>query len=246
MNHNSGAESTIHGLLTMLALDAHPAARAIAQTASITDRVAPSVVEAETGTFSGDASAVKPAALWTNESLFGGTGYASLRDGSTATFDLGSHPASLLMPVVDLQHGTTGTTTFTDSGRSLGVVHAGDIGPSGDSAGPGALLPVTLPNTLGAGTRTVQAATTGDETRLDALMVQPLVTRLVLGGDGHGTALLCSPATTTQHTHVTVPGSGQATVRSYDGHGRLLSTSRVGARAVPVRVVPGGFTLVRR
>ena len=47
VNHNSGAESTIHGLLTMLALDAHPAARAIAQTASITDRVAPSVVEAE-------------------------------------------------------------------------------------------------------------------------------------------------------------------------------------------------------
>lgn len=246
VNRNSGAESTIHGLLTMLALDAHPRIRRIAETSSVRDRVAPTVVEAEGGTLSGNASVVQPTSLWTGESQYGGTGYASLRGGSTATFDLGAHPDSLLMPVVDLQHGTTGTTTFTGAGRRIGVVHAGDIGPSGDSAGPGALLPVTLPNTLGAGTRTVTATTTGDETRLDALMVQPLVTRLVLGGDGHGTALLRSAATTTQHTRVTVPGSGTATVRSYDGHGRLLSTKRVSARAVPVQIVPGGFTLIRR
>ncbi len=92
----------------------------------------------------------------------------------------------------------------------------------------------------------MQATTTGGETRLDALMVQPLVTRLVLGGNGHGTALLRSAATTTQHTRVSVPGTGRATVRSYDGHGRLLRTVRVAARAVPVRIVPGGFALVRR
>jgi hypothetical protein len=246
VNHNSGAESTIHGLLTMLALDAHPAVRTIARSASIGERVSTSVVEAETGTLSGDASVVKPASAWTGESLYGGGAYASLRNGSTATFDLGTHPDALLMPVVDLQHGTTGTTTFTGSGRRLGVVHAGDIGPSGDSAGPGALLPVTLPKELPAGTRTVTATTTGDETRLDALMVQPLVTRLVLGGNGHGTALLRSAATKTQHARVTVPGSGVATVRSYDGHGRLLGTQRVTARAVPVSIAPGGFTLVRR
>ncbi|MEO5709017.1 MAG: hypothetical protein ABIQ59_04265 [Nocardioidaceae bacterium] len=246
VNHNSGAESTIHGLLTMLALDAHPGVRRIAQTSTIRDRVSPTLVEAETGTLTGNASVVKPASLWSGESLLGGTGYASLRNGSTATFDLGRHPEALLMPVVDLQHGTTGTTTFTGSGRRLGVVRAGDIGPSGDSAGPGALLPVTLPTTLSSRTRTVTATTTGDETRLDALMVQPLVTRLVLGGNGHGTALLRSAATTTQHTHVAVPGSGRATIRSYDGHGRLLSTKHVSARAVPVRIVPGGFALVRR
>jgi hypothetical protein len=246
VNRNSGAESTIHGLLTMLALDAHPGVRRIAETASIRDRVGPSVVQAEDGTLSGNASVVKPASLWTGESQYGGTGYASLRGGSTASFDLGTHPASLLMPVVDLQHGTTGTTTFTGSGSRIGVVHAGDIGPSGESAGPGALLPLTLPTTLTAGTRTVRARTTGDETRLDALIVQPLVTRLVLGGAGHGTALLRSAATSSERTRVSVPGSGKATVSSYDGTGRLLSTKRSTARAVPVRIVPGGFTLVRR
>ena len=39
INKNSGAESTIHGLLSMLALDAHPAARRIAQTAHVQAQV---------------------------------------------------------------------------------------------------------------------------------------------------------------------------------------------------------------
>ena len=65
-------------------------------------------------------------------------------------------------------------------------------------------------------------------------MVEPLVSRLVLGGDGHGTAMLRSAATTDQQTTVTVPGTGPARVEVYDGRGRLRATSRVrtgGARA---------------
>ena len=77
-------------------------------------------------------------------------------------------------------------------------------------------------------------------------MVQPLVTSLVLGGDGHGTALLRSADTRTQHVRVAVPGRGRALVRSYDGYGRLLTTRWVAAATVPVSVAPGGFTLVRR
>ena len=92
---------------------------------------------------------------------------------------------------------------------------------------------MTLPATLPADARTVKATTTGDETRLDALMVQPLVTRLVLGGAGHGTALLRSAATTTRHQRVAVPGSGKATVWSYDGRGTLLR--RTSSRHTPCR-----------
>ena len=78
-------------------------------------------------------------------------------------------------------------------------------------------------------------------------MVEPLVSRLVLGGDGHGTALLRSAATTERSTTVAVPGSGAATVEVYDGAGRLVrTTQRRGAGAVPVTVVAGGFTIVRR
>ncbi len=49
INRNSGAESTIHGLLTMLALDAHPAVAAQATAWTDTpERAGLSVVEAET------------------------------------------------------------------------------------------------------------------------------------------------------------------------------------------------------
>ena len=78
-------------------------------------------------------------------------------------------------------------------------------------------------------------------------MVEPLVSRLVLGGDGHGTALLRSAATKDPRTAVAVPGSGPAPVEVYDGSGLLLwaSTSKASGD-VPVSVVAGGFTIVRR
>ena len=154
------------------------------------------------------------------------------------------------MAVVELQPGSTAVTTFRAGDTVLGRVRSGDIGPQGDSPAPGALLPVTLTTVLPPGQARVTATTTstgGDEARLDALMVEPLVSRLVLGGDGHGTALLRSAATTDQHASVSVPGSGPATVERYDGTGRLVGSSvSKAAGNVPVSVPAGGFSIVRR
>ena len=93
MNRNSGAESTIHGLLTMLALDAHPRVRRIAQTADVQDQVGATYLQAEDAQLSGwcDRRGARRRP-WTGESQYGGTGYASLPAGSTATFDLGAAP----------------------------------------------------------------------------------------------------------------------------------------------------------
>ena len=249
VNKNSGAESTIHGLLTMLALDAHPAARRIARSAGVRTLVGTRTVQAEDATLGGGATAVAPSSRWTGESQYTGTGYAALGDGGTATFDLGRHPRSLLMPVVDLQPGSSAVLRFATGGRGLGAVRVGDIGAQGASPAPGALLPRTLSSPLGASRQTVTATTTadaGDQARLDALLVQPLVSRLVLGGRGHGTAVLRSAATTTKHPTVTVPGRGRADVWSYDGHGRLVAHRASTRSTVPVRLAPGGVTLVRR
>jgi hypothetical protein len=250
VNLNSGAESTIHGLLTMLALDAHPAARRIARSATLRQVVGTRTVEAEdAAALAGGAVAVEPASLWTGESQYSGTGYASLPDGSTATFALGAHPASLVVPVVDLRHGSTAVTVFRSGHVRLGAVHAGRVGASGDSAAPGALLPRTLGTTLPARAATVTATTTaaaGDATLLDALLLQPLVSRLVLGGHGHGTALLRSAAPAPRSTTIAVPGRGRATVWSYDGRGRLLGRHTSTASDVPVVVARGGVTVVRR
>jgi hypothetical protein len=249
INRNSGAESTIHGLLTMLALDAHPVAARTARTATVSRYVGTTTVEAEDAILEGAASVVHPASLWTGESQYSGTGYAALGDGSTATFALGRHPAAVVIPVVDLAHGSSALTTFAGAAGALGAVRAGAVGASGASAAPGALLPRTLARTLPSGDSSLTATTRargGDTTRLDALLLQPLVTRLVLRGAGHGTALLRSVAGTTRHVRVAVPGHGRAEVWSYDGGGRLVSHHTSRASGVPVSIVPGGVTLVRR
>jgi hypothetical protein len=206
-------------------------------------------VQAEDAALTGGAVAVQPESLWTGESQYGGTGYASLPDASTATVSLGTHPASLLLPVVDLRRGSTARTTFRAGGQRLGTVRSGRVASSGDSAAPGALLPRTLGTALPARAGTVTATTTaraGDATDLDALLVQPLASRLVLRGHGHGTALLHSVARSPRRTHVRVPGQGRATAWSYDGGGRLLARTTTVASDVPVVVAPGGVTVVRR
>ena len=249
VNHNSGAESTIHGLLTMIALDQHPAARQVALTADLVDRQGTITLQGEDGDLAGDASATQPPSLWTGESLFGGSGYAALGDGGSTTLALPAHPRSLVLPVVDLRPGSDAVTTFRGDDRTLGRVASGDIGEQGDSPAPGALLPVTVSGTLPAGATTLSATTStgaGDPAALDAVMLEPLVSRLVLGGDGHGTALLRSASTTTEKATVQVPGSGTARISTYDGRGHLVAESTSPARSVTVSVPAGGFALVRR
>jgi hypothetical protein len=249
VNQNSGAESTIHGLLTMLALDAHPTAARVARTAAVRSTLGVTTLQGEDSHLSGGATTVTPSSLWTGESQYGGTGYASLPNGSTATFDLGRHPTSLVMSVVDLQHGSSAVTRFA-ARRTLGSVDSGAVGAQGASPAPGALLPRTLrEHPLAARARSLTATTTAsgtDATRLDAVLLQPLVTRLVLGGHGHGTALLRSAALGTRHVRVAVPGTGRANIWSYDGRGHLVRHRTSEAARVPATVAPGGFTLVRR
>ena len=249
VNHNSGAESTIHGLLAMLALDAHPDVAALARTATITQRTGTTTVEAEQSALSGGAHAVVPPSLWTGEALYSGTGYAASPDGGRVSFTLPAGRASLVLPVFDLQPGSSAVTTFTAGDRALGQVRSGAIGPQGDSPAPGALLPVTLPGTIPTGTTQLSATTVasgGDEARLDAIMLVPLVSQLVLAGDGHATAVLSSKSRRIEHAQVTLAGSGPALIETYDGSGRLVSSSSSPARTVPVTVPPGGFTYLRR
>ena len=97
-----------------------------------------------------------------------------------------------------------------------------------------------------AGATTLTATTTGGTARLDAVMVQPLVSRLVLGGDGHGTALLRSAATSTSRTTVTVPGTGHGRRSGRTTAGPSARPHHQHASGVPVTVAPGGVTIVRR
>ena len=237
----------------MLALDAAPGVRAASRRPrSVRTGSRRHVVEAEDATLAGDASVVTPASLWTGESLFGGTGYASLRVGGTATLRrCRRHPPPLLMPVVDLRPAATGGHHVPRPaghrprpGRARATSAPQGASPAPGRAAPGhAAAASARRRPHGDGHH--GPAATSPAGRADG---QPLVTRLVLGGDGHGTALLRSAATTTRaHPRRPSPAAAAPTVRSYDGHGRLLSHRRGRrARRTRARRRPEAFALVRR
>lgn len=250
VNQNSGAESTIHGLLTMLQLDAHPEVAEIAMTADEAGGTGITELQAEDATLAGGASAVAPESRWTGESQYGGTGFARLPGGSTATFTVpDGQPASLVMPVTDYRPRSRAVTSYAVDGRGVGVVRSGAVGPQGRSEAPGALLPQTL-GTAAEGASALVARTRGAAARVDAVVLQPLVTSRVLEGSGdqagRGTAVLRNAANRPQRTTVAVPGDGRATVHVYDGLGRSVRSTTTAASDVAVTLPAGGFAVVRR
>jgi len=249
VNGNAGAESTIHGLLSMLALDANPDVAAIARTAAIDHRVGSTTVQGEVAQLAGPAALVAPASTWTGESQFGGTGYVGIGNGGSATLPIPVGPPRLALAVVDLQPGSTAVTTFRAGSTVLGVVRSGDVGAQGVSSAPGVLVPVTLQVTVPAGATSITATTAasgGDTARLDAVMLEPLVSIYVLGGDHHASAVLRSASRVTESTAVALPGNGPAQIYVYDGTGHLVTHESSQASAVSVTVQAGGFTILRR
>lgn len=237
VSRNSGAESTIHGLLSMLALDANPDVAKLAQSAAhVSSRDGLTVSEAETA--AGTGTPVTPASAWTGESQYSGGAYLSLAPGQTATISLPpTSGARTIEPVVFEPAGTVTTSRWSSGGVSLGDLRSG-VGAQGVTAVPGALLPQSLRSTITGNSVTVTA--THGTLLLDAVISRPAVERLVLtGAGGASTTLLHSTVTRSSTATVGAAGS-RTTVRSYDASGRLLATRTItGIRTVAV--APGGF-----
>jgi hypothetical protein len=236
INRNSGAESTIHGLLTMLALDAHPRLRSLAVSLTASpERDGLRVVEAEDAR-STTGTVVTPDSAWTGESAWSGGAYLRLTDGQAAALPLGGGalPASA-EPVVWQPESTAVRTRWTQGDRSLGTLRH-RVGEQGITAEPGALQPQPLRTPLTtAGALSVTAIT--GPVDLDAVLLRPLVSSATFTGPGRTVTLLFSTAR--QPVVATVPSAGRAAV--YDRSGHL-----VGERAVrgSVRVPAGGIVVV--
>lgn len=254
VNRNAGAESTIHGLLSMLVLDEHPTVAAIARMSTVLQRVGGLAVEAESGGLTGDATIVTPDSAWTGEAQFSGGGYVSLGDGARLTVSVPeSGQSRLVMPVVDLQPGAGAIATVSSGGQRLGAVRAGAVGPQGVSPAPGALLPVTLTHWLAPGQRALVTSVRsprGDRLSLDAMWVEPRVSAYALSGRGSAIAVLRTADHRTVRTEIplppTVDGPGPTWVVVVDEHGRVGQVTRSDSRSVPVVIEPGGFTLLYR
>jgi hypothetical protein len=231
VNRNSGAESTIHGLLTALALDAHPevAERATALTA-IDARVGLSFVEAEDAVRT-DGARSTPAS-WTGESSWSGEAL-TLAPGQSATWDLGAADTRRWVePVVFSEPGET-TASIWRGGGMLRIA-----GPDqGISPTPGHLAPHALQAPLPAHRTSIEVTAQRGELMLDGILVRPWISRLVLSGEDARSELVHSSALVPQRTEVGVDGRGSL-VRVYDASGaRVRGASADGVIRI---VVPAG------
>jgi hypothetical protein len=238
VDRDSGAASTIHGLLTALALDARPeSAKRAASLTSIAEREGLEVVEAEAAVDTdGAVSAPDPS---TGESSASG-GALTLSRGQHAVFDIGSEATRRWVePVVFTQPGAVGTSLWR-SRIPLGLLRV--TGPAqGISPAPGALAPHSLPLPVAGDRGEVRVDVVSGSLTLDALIVRPLVSRLTLRGPGGRTELVHSAAQVTQLTRVGGDGA-RAVVRIYDDRGALVR-ERIVDGATTVLLPPGGFAI---
>ena len=241
INPNSGAESAIHGLLTMLALDAHPAVRTQATSlTSVVSRDGLRVVEAEAATET-TGKVVTPESAWTGESSWSGGKYLALDEGGTATLDLGDGAAPVgLAPVAWQEEDGTARTRWTQGDRTLGTLKH-RVGEQGITAASGALLPQGLDKTARPADGPVSVVASRDGVQLDAVLVRPLLSSAVLRGTTT-TALLQSTSEDAQRTSV-APAGSSARVRVYDGRGRLTESRTITA-ATTVKLPAHGIAVV--
>jgi hypothetical protein len=247
VNRDSGAESTIHGLLTMQVLDANPdLALLAAASATIRVRDGLQVIEAESGTLAGAASIVTPISAWTGESRWSDR-YVAAGPGSTVTWALpaGAQPR-LVQPVVELIPGSAARGSLSSAHGTLGSVRYGRVGQQGNSPSPTQLLPIELERTIGADASTVTMRTTGGTGNIDALLIMPEIATLMAQGDGRAVALLTSKSRSTQKRPTAFGGAGSVVVSSYDNQGKLVLRRTVSGPNPVVPVSAGGFTIVIR
>lgn len=243
INRNSGAESTIHGLLTMIALDARPdlalRATTVTDVASLDGLV---VVEAESAT-STTGSVETPASAWTGESLYRGD-VLVLDRGEQATFDVGTADvARSVEPVAWLPEDARARSIWKSDGGPVGSLD-GRGEPQGISPVPGVLLPRSLQRPIAASSSSLTVSVKTGTVTLDALLVRPALSRMVLDGSGGATELVHSTSTSRQHAVVGFEGAA-STARVYDARGVLVSEHVLDGRG-EVRIPSGGFAVISR
>ncbi|MGY4857679.1 hypothetical protein [Cryobacterium sp. AP23] len=255
VNTNSGAESTIHALLSMLTLDANPDLKAAAL--GITATVAThglSVVEAESGVLTG-GSVVTPASSWTGEANLSGGAYVDLTAGGRVSITVPTDDqARRVHPIVNQVVDPSGTTTWTagtgkpGKGKTtpLGSTANGGAGEQGVTEAPGQLLPLPLTNTLpGKATRVV--GTTDGPAQIDALLLQPLISTVAVTGPDGDSTLYVSADVADAERRIDVPRGQKLVQQAFDATGQPVATSGKGkgdSRSGKVFIAAGGFTQV--
>lgn len=242
VNRNSGAESTIHGLLTMLLLDADSD---IAQVAtSITGLSTFSglrVIDAESARLSPGCAIVRPdTGAWTGEGNLSGGAYVRVPAGEWVEFDV-TEAGGILHGLVWRQAADAGDAeweVFAGS-RMLWSTRtpAGGAGDRGLTEAEGMLVPQLIGGDLPNGPVAVRCTSLGD-LRLDALLIQPRVATAVYATTSGSAVLYANGSASDVRVSPLAAGSGRAYAADGSQRGQAAQSGRV-------RVRGEGFTITR-
>jgi len=244
VNLNSGAESTIHTLLTMEALDANPALKA--ETLGINKTVGVnglSLVDADTGTITGSGTLVTPTSAWTGAAQWSASSYVALNAGGSVSIPVpASNQPRNLYPVVNQGVAPAGSTVWTAGSVTMGSTPNGGAGATGIAAAPGQLLPFSLRRTLPAGTSAVVGSSNGADA-VDSLLIQPLISTVAVTGPAGDSTLYISSTTMTSTRTIDVPAGFVLQQQAFDSTGKPFAVAHGPGNTVTIAAA--GFTVVK-
>jgi hypothetical protein len=248
VNRNSGAESTIHGLLAMQLLDARPDVAAVAR--SITGLAAHDglrVLDAEAARLGAGCEVVRPAeGAWTGEGNLVGGGYVRVPPGATTEFDVPGAAGAWALPLVWRTAAAAGRARWeVVGGPRLGRTENGGTGAAGLTEADGSLVPQLLDRPLpGTGAAvTVRCTNEGPgDLRLDALLVRPAVATARWSTTAGTDAVLYAGSTT---RGTTAPALAAGSGAAYLPDGRVDRRVAAAGTGAAVPVAAGGFTVTR-
>jgi hypothetical protein len=253
INRNSGAESTIEGLLALMNVVNDPIARSYLGYHQISAQVTYQKVEAESGALSGAATVVIPASAWTGEALWSDGKYVDLAAGGNDRIAVNA-PADgryLVYLVFDKQMGpadSVGVRVSVD-GVPAGRDNESGAGAQGISPNPDYLWIDSVPvrQRLTAGPHSVKldySGYGGTHAKIDAILFQPMIESKVLD-DGNGATLAAFKSLSDAESQAVLPMPAREwVVLVYDRNGKLVDRLLLNSKrisAVPVR--PFGYTL---
>lgn len=238
VNRNSGAESTIHGQLTMLLLDEH---RDVAELAtSITGYLSFSglqVLDAAAGTLSPGCTVVTPpGGAWTGEGNLVGGHYVHVPAGEWVELEVETDAGSWALPLAWRTAEETGDADWrVVGGEGLGSTRNGGTGAAGLTEAEGSLVPQLLQRPLPGGRVRVRCTSRG-ELRLNALLVRPAVATAHYATDDGDAVLYAGATPSSIEVPALAEGRGHAFDADGDPRGRVVAGDTV-------RILGGGFTI---
>jgi hypothetical protein len=251
INRNSGAESTIEGLLALMNVANDPVAGGYLGYHRLLAQTTYQKVEAESGALSGEA--LKVTSGWTGEAQWSNNQYVDLGKGGSDRITV-TAPADgryLVYLVFDKQMGppdSVGVTVSVD-GIPVGQDNEGGAGPQGVSPNPDYLWidSLAVPQSLTAGVHTVTLTHAGNgntHAKIDAILWQPVIESKVLD-DGNGASLGVYKSLADVDSRVVLPTAPQTwIVLVYDRNGTLVQRlSFQPNRVSSVPVLAFGYTI---